>query len=777
MIVGMATEAFTRGAVGKLKLTIENTSDVEVELLTATGDGANPSSELRFKILDADNNVLATQAYRQPIGANVITLTNGQTVARISAGSSYVSDVFSINVPATLLNSIRVKLEVDKLRYRSGQDDEVIITGRGSEKVVSLIDTAYLGEVTDVSPISSFGDQDVVITGRALDRASRAPLSNTRLKLVLNQQGFERNFSVLTDSAGSFNYTFKPTFTDAGLYKVSAVHPDITDRPEQKAFTINRVTVGPTPYKIDIPKNYPFSVPFTARAGAGTVATNLRLILEPASQPTGQLPAGVTTQLPAPVTLSERQTLNVPVQFSANNDALPSGTLIFNVISDERATTPLGQVRLDYTLSEGKPFVVSTPSFVETGLAQGGTQIESVSIKNNGLQDAQNLRFTLSKPDGSAVPGWVSISNQPGGSLAVGASRAIDLSFTPPASTPEGVYEFKLNLAGDNVPAQALNVYASVSQSGQGNVLFKAADIYTATVDKNGRLIPGLAGATVTVQNEDVPTISQELVTDSFGEALFQNLPAGRYKFRGKASNHQEIGGRLLIKPGITANQPIFLNYNLITVEWSVREITIQDRYEITLNATFETDVPAAVVVMQPSSINLPKMNAGDVFFGELKLTNFGLIRADKVSQQLPVSDAYFRYEFLVDVPSSLEAKQRLTIPYRVVALQSLDVAATSGAASGGGCYSYSNRTCVPYDFTCSNGAISSGQTCSSWFSASGSSCPSGTGVSSPSGASAIFGGPGVGGGGGFGGAGTSTQIKLPGQKCELIPKGGLVCK
>ena len=24
---------------------------------------------------------------------------------------------------------------------------------------------------------------------------------------------------------------------------------------------------------------------------------------------------------------------------------------------------------------------------------------------------------------------------------------------------------------------------------------------------------------------------------------------------------------------------------------------------------------------------------------------------------------------------------------------------------------------------------------------------------------------------------GTSTQIKLPGQKCELIPKGGLVCK
>ena len=776
LVVGIATQEFTRGAIGKLKLTIENTSDVDVELLTATANGANPSTELRFKILDADGNVLATQPYIQAIGANVITLTNGQTVARIPAGSSYVSDVFNVNVPATALNSIRVKLEVDTLRYHSGQDDEVLISGRGSEKLVSLIDTAYFGEVTNVSPISTFGDQDITISGRALDRTSRSPLPNTRLKLILNQQGFERNFTVLTDGSGSFSYIFKPTVTDAGLYKVSAVHPDITDRPEQKAFTINRVTVGPTPYKLDIPKNYPYSVPFIARAGAGTAATNLRLILDAASQPTGQLPAGVTTQLPAPVTLTERQTSNVPVQFTANNDALPSGSLIFNVISDERASTPLGQVRLDYTLSEAKPFVVSTPSFIETGLSQGGTQIESVNVKNNGLQDALNLQFTLAKPDGSAVPGWVNLTSQANGSLAIGASRAVDLSFTPPAGTPEGVYEYRLNLVGDNVPPQALNIYVSLTQSGQGNVLFKAADIYTATVDKAGRLIPGLAGATVTMQNEDVPTITQDLVTDSFGEALFQNLPAGRYKFRSRASNHQEVGGRLLIKPGITANQPIFLDYNLITVEWSVREITIQDRYEITLNATFETDVPAAVVVMQPASTNLPKMNAGDVYYGEINLTNYGLIRANKVKQTLPASDAYFRYEFLVDIPSTLEAKQRITIPYRVVALQSLDTPATSGAASGGGCYSYSNTMSVSCEYTCANGSTSTCGAATSWFSASNSTCSVGGGGAGGGGGG---GGGGFGGfgGAGFGGGSTSTPIKLKGKKCVYVPKGGYQCE
>jgi len=769
LVVGMATDEFTRGGTGKLKLTIENTGDVDVELLTATNNGSGDSTELRFKLLDADGNVLATQPYKQALGASVVTLTNGLTVARIAAGASYVSDTFELNVPAASPNSLRVRLDVDKLRYHSGQPDEVQVAGLGSERTVSLIDTAYVGEVTDVAPLSSFGDEDVLITGRALDRAGRSPLPNTRLKLVLNQQGFERTFTVLTDGSGKFVYTFKPTVTDSGLYKVSAVHPSITDRPEQKAFTINRVTVGPTPYKLDVPKNYPFTIPFTAKAGPGTTATRLRLVLDPASQPTGQIPAGVSVQPAAPVSLAERQTLNLPLVFSANNEAQPSGSLILDVVSDEHPA-PIGQVSVNYQLSEAKPFLVATPNYVETGIAQGGSQIETLSLKNSGLQDALNLQFTLTAANGGAAPAWASIASQSGGDLAVGAVRTIDLSFVPPASVLAGVYELKLNITSDNMAPQSVNVYVNLSQSGQGKVMFKAADIYTATVGKDGKLIPGLQGARITLQNEDVPAINQELVTDNLGEALFENIAAGSYKFRAKASNHQEVGGRLLVKPGMTINQPVFLDYNLITVEWSVREITIQDRYEITLNATFETDVPAAVVVMQPASVNLPKMNPGDVYYGELSLTNYGLIRADNVRQQLPSSDGMFRYEFLVDVPAALEAKQRVTVPYRVIALQSLDTAAGAANASGGGCYNYSNALKITCDFTCSNGTVSSCGTSASWFSASNSSCPAGGGGG---------GGGWAGGGGGLGGGGGggSTTIKLPEKKCVYVPKGGTQCE
>ncbi|GHU11245.1 hypothetical protein FACS1894185_4140 [Betaproteobacteria bacterium] len=764
LLVSLTPADFTRGATGQVKINVENTSEVDVELLAATNNGANPSSELRFKLLDEEDNILAVQAWKQVFGADVVTLTNGQTVARIPAGQTFVSNPFAVNVPAASPDALRVRLEMDSLRYHSGQEDEVKIGGRSAERRVNLSDVPYIGEITDISPANSFGDEDITIRGRALNRADGSPLANTRLKLVLNQQGYERSYTVTTDGAGAFEYVFHPTLTDAGLIKVSAVHPDITDRPEQRNFTINRVTVTPSPYKLSVPRNYAFNIPFVGKAGVGTAATNLRLVLDAASQPTGQIPAGVALTLPAPVTLAERQSKSLAVGFVANNDAQPSGALILDLTSDEHPE-PLGKVRIDYTLSEAKPYLVSAPSFVETGLQQGGSQIETVSIKNNGLQDALDLQFTLTKANGAPAPAWANIGNTVNGTLEVGQTRTINLNFAPPANTQEGVYEFRLTVTGENVPEQSLNVYVSLSQSGQGGILFKVSDIYTATVGKDGKVIQGLSNARITLQNEEVPTLSYEQRSDALGETLFQNIPAGRYTFKASAANHQEIGGRLTVKPGITQNQAVFLDYNLITVEWRVKEITIEDRYEITLNATFETDVPAAVVVLEPHSINLPRMAVGEVFYGELVATNYGLIRAEHVSLEPPPNDAYFRYELLAEIPGTLEPKQRVVIPYRVIAVKALWDDANDGNASGGGCSAYRATCLLHYDFICSNGYRSKYSVPTGFVAGDSSTCPSG-GSGSGAGGWAWSGGA-----GGYGGGGGSS-INAPGIRCVSTPNG-----
>ena len=256
----------------------------------------------------------------------------------------------------------------------------------------------------------------------------------------------------------------------------------------------------------------------------------------------------------------------------------------------------------------------------------------------------------------------------------------------------------------------------------------------------------GLQGARIKVQNEAVDTETAVQTTDSAGEALFSGLPACRYKYRITAADHIEQIGRLWVKPAVTVNEEVFLDYNLVSVEWEVNETTIEDRYEITLNTTFETDVPAAVVVVSPASVTLPKMQAGDVLNGEFTLTNHGLIRADNIVVNLPPNDQHFKYEILGGVPDSMQAKERITIPYRITCLSPLE---PEEEGTGGGCRSYQAPATISYGSTCANEQYVKG-TCRTYFTRV-YDCTASTGsapvIGSAGGTVSVGGGSGGGGG------------------------------
>jgi large repetitive protein len=824
LVVGLEAENFTRSATGKVRLTVENTSEVEVELLTARNFGRDASSELRLKLLDNDGNLLSTTPYLQATGSGVITLANGQTVARIAPGQRYVSDVFHMPVPASAPDQVRLKLEVDKLRYSSGQPEEVAIPGLGSERGVTLVETPYYGEISSIDPVVSYGTSDVVILGRAIDRASQAGVPNAPLKIAFNQEGFERLADVTTNVDGSFRYVFKPTLTDSGQYRVGAIHPDMTDRPDQGSFTVNRVGVTPNTFALKVPRNYAYKIDYRASTGTGSQLNNLRIVYLPEFQPSGALLSGIKVEPGAPINIAPKQNLSLPVSISGDNTAAEFGQLVLAVVADGSGATPLAFLQVNYQLTEAKPALYPSRDFVESGLAQGQTVIEQVVLENKGFVAASDVAVQLLEKDGNPLPSWISIASDPTlGAIGIGEKRTIDLNIAPPAGTAEGIYPLNLRFSGSNVPAADIGVLISITQSGQGSVLFRASDIYTATTDKDGNIIPGLKGARIYLQNEAVISQSYELVTDLLGEAMFQNIPAGTYRFKASAQNHQETTGRVSIKPGVVSNQSVFLEYTLISVEWSVREITIEDRYEITLNATFETDVPAPVVVLQPTSINLPKMAAGEVFQGELILTNYGLLRADDLKTIYPTSDENFKFEFLAQAPTSLAAKQRVRLPYRVIALRSfgsaeaassaslmmsaaastdtstsdsktqdsgfdgasMTMAAASGSTSTSdsgasattttsttssgtpGCFTYSNRMQQTCKYTCANGVESNNcGSAANWFYVESWGCPVG--------GSPVTGGSGGAGGGGWGGGSGGGYTPMPG--LPLCTKGSGDC-
>ncbi len=704
-------EAFTRGATGRVRFVLENTGEEEIEILTATSAGASPSTDITFTLRDLDGNVLSSKGYRQILGEDIVTLANKNTVARIASGATFTSEPVELAVPLTAPAAVRVEMAVKNVYYRRGRPEQVTMQGLSSRHELTLVDTSYSGAVTAVSPEVSNGDQDISISGYAMDRASGQPVAQAPLRLVISVNGFERTSTVHTDASGIFTFIFKPLPLESGQYKVFAVHPDVLDKPAQATFIVNRLSITPQTMNLNIPKNFQKEVVVQVSAGDGTDLHNVHLACEASDQPGGAFPEGVHLTVGSHLTaLGSKQTGTLGFSVWADNTADPTTKLVLRVKSDEKGDGSWGTVTVNLQCSESQPVLFFNPNHLETGVAYGGAATETVTLENRGLAEMSDVTLALASPDGSPAPAWVSLNSEPSqGNIAVGEKKPVTVSFAPTAETAaEGVYTFYVRVSSANYRRTDIPVSVTVTQSGVGSALFKVSDIYTGTVNAKGQIIQGLSGASITVQHEQVLTIQRTLSSDSLGEAMFTALPSGRYKVRIAANNHQEHIGRLWIKPGITLDQSVFLEYNLVTVEWQVVETTIQDRYEIVLKATYETNVPAPVVVAEPSSVSLPQMKAGDVYHGEFTLTNYGLIRADTLQFALPNGGDSTRYELLTPIPASLDAKQRVTVPFRVTCLRSFNPA-EDGQATGGGCEVSTQCGRITYTYRCASGSTSSG--------------------------------------------------------------------
>ncbi len=690
--VDLMPSEFVQGGSGKVRFKLANTSTEEIEITTAAGQGAQPSPEVRFKLLDSDGNVLATVPFKLGLGAEVVTLPNGRTVLRLPVGYEFISAEALLPVPSVTPSQLFVRLEIDKIYYHQGQPDQVVLEGFQTRRGVTLTQTSYTGEVTAVSPAESNGDQDIVISGHATFRANSAPAPRVPLLVKVAKEGFDRTADVFTGEDGTFTYTFKALPGEAGgYYDVWAVHPDLTDRTVQKTFLVRRLLVTPTEGALRAPRNYTQPVTLTASTGTGVTVTNLKLEYLAADQPGGILPTGITVDTGAAIPLlGPAQSVALTAKITGRTEAAPNGSLVLRVTSNESNAGGWQKVRVNFELGEASPLLRATPGFLTTGVSPGGTLTETLAFENVGLVPVEGLTLSLLSQSGAAAPPWVSLgtSSAPA-ELAVGQRRDVPIAFQPLGATAEGDYFFILRATSGNHPPRDVSVHVAVSSAAHGNVLFKVLDMYTGTLNAGGQIIQGVANATIELQNEQVVSVQQKLVSDSLGEAAFDNLPAGSYKYRVLADKHVSTTGRLSIRPGATVNQEVALQYNVVTIEWEVVPVTIEDRYQLNLQATFETNVPAAVVVVDPPGVNLPRMCQGDVFNGEFTLTNRGLIRADNVQVPVPASDTLFKVELLSGIPTSLGAGEQARVSYRMTALGNFGgdcaAAAAGGSASNAG--------------------------------------------------------------------------------------------
>lgn len=749
----LITTNFTRGGAGSVQFVLRNTGRETVEVLMAKNGQASP--DVRFKLLNGEN-LYAVQSVTQIV--NGVINRGTDSLAVIAPGESFIAQAVSINVPTSAPDQVIIKLEIDHLYYGYGYENQITIDGLQTTRKVNLLETPYYATVTNITviPTNAIGT-NVLVSGQTVNRGSSAPLGNQSLKLVLARDGFERSFDLYSDVYGNWSYTFVPAAGEGGTFKVSAVHPAMTDRPDHGSFQLLNVKISPTYGHLQCPRNREAKLYADVTPVAGLNLTNLNFAFVSEDQTNSV--TGITVCTNAPVAVLGGKTQRIECWVTGNTNADAKVQLILRVQSDEGFW---GTVKLDAEFDaavENVPVIEWTPNGLETGVAVSNRADEEIVLKNIGYANVSNaiLRFT------PKLPGWIYINGATNlGTFAVGSEHRIGLTIMPTNNASVGTNMFTLSLEGSNC-TNTIPVVIYVDNSGVGDAMFHVMDIYTRWgTDTNAANYNGLGGARIQLVREDSAVVFiTNITTAANGTVSVENLPVGRYRIRVSAKDHNDLGDRIWIKPGATESREYTLETPTVTVEWGVKEIELQDRYNIVLNATFKTDVPAPVVVIDPPSITLPDMQPGDVFNGEFTVKNYGLIRAENIKMTVPPADEYFKYELMNELPDTLEAQQSVRAAYRVTCLSSLP-------GGSGGCSLYQKCFDIAYDYRCANQRVFSGnaRVCYMYRICDPESGPGSGGGGSDSG--------GGGGGRGVEGGGRtpipSPEVCLPGAPGEQCP-------
>jgi hypothetical protein len=82
-VVNVLGSGLVRGGTASVQFSLLNTGLEELEVRTATAQGAAASPDVRFALLDADGHVLSSVPLRSALGAGTVNLANGDSVLRV----------------------------------------------------------------------------------------------------------------------------------------------------------------------------------------------------------------------------------------------------------------------------------------------------------------------------------------------------------------------------------------------------------------------------------------------------------------------------------------------------------------------------------------------------------------------------------------------------------------------------------------------------------------------------------------------------------------------
>lgn len=646
---GTALELFNdpliRGTQAEVRLKLNNLGSARMDLVTSENGGA--STKVRAFLKDQDGNVLAQGSLNQRTGSQVVN-SSGYATARIEPGETFLSDPIELLVPASAPYRVVLEIQIDNSYYHYQQSDQVVAPGFGQKLTTSISDVSYRPQAQVDRPADSSGNKSytqgetVIISGTARSTLDESPMAYVAVRIGVAVNGFDRYFDVTTDANGQFSYNYVPGTTEAGHYTIWANHPDLTDRSVQDSFDIVAMSLSFKQFNLNMARGAAYDISLELKNQSNAELTGLELTTSASSGLTAELINSGAAILHG----NEVRRFSLRVRSSIDAPAQGSASLVVTTETGLRK-----QLTVNVACFSNIPIIATSPSFIEAGLVRNTQQVKNFTIRNSGMANLENIHL-----DPPSLP-WIKLAMNPFlGDLAVGTSTSVGLLIQPGETIAPGTYTDRVVIRSDNHIPYTYNLRVTVTSDAVGSVLF----------DVLNELNEDVAGATIVVQHQQQSELIYTLKTAAAGTVTKTDIPEGRYSYNISAPGHKSYAGSFTIYPGLQVTVPIALEVNLVQVEWSVTEVTLEDRYEIRIEQTFETNVPTAVIVVEPPIANLPVLEPGQVYNGEFTITNYGLISATFKGLSFPETFDEFSIEVFDNVPESLGAMQRVVIPYRI---------------------------------------------------------------------------------------------------------------
>ncbi len=490
----------------------------------------------------------------------------------------------------------------------------------------------------------AIGGTPITISGTTFDPVTGDLVGNASVLVSITHDGTLRTIRVVSDGTGHYQTVFQPLPGEAGDYAVSAGHPSGSGGGAQGSFSLLGMKVTPSAAEVTL-------IPGVASTGqisvqnlgtrplTGITATitgappNLSVQVSPFSQLAGAASAAVTYS----VTASDESVL-----------AAPNVQITFTSSEGVAAT-----MALDAKIKVQSPRLVATPGALAAGMNPGSQRLVTFDIGNEGSAPTGPLRVALPKAT------WLSLgSPMIVSSIAPGEKSTVTLVLTPEAALRLGPYAGNLQISGEaaqlTVPFQFNAVAALV-----GNVHVQVVDEYTYGTPA----APKVAGASVELIDPTLGEIIRSGTTTVQGDLLLSDLPEGSYNLEVRAQGHGLNRSVVTVTASQTTEAVAFLSTNFISYNWTVTPTEIQDEYIFDLDVTFETNVPAPVVTVEPASVDLSTFSS-DTTQINFTLTNHGLIAAQQVELKF-ADDAVWKITPLAGNVGTLAAKQTVVIPVK----------------------------------------------------------------------------------------------------------------